>query len=216
MTRNKTNASLVNEGIQGTVTADVIAVGRAAHATKTVTLEHRTTNAGAPGARHSTRDVLFLSYRRADAPDVTGRIYDRLTNELGGNKVFKDVDSIPFGVDFVTYLNTVMRRCTALLVVIGPEWLTAVNPSGQRRLDDPNDFVRVEIESALQSNIPIVPLLVQGAVMPSAQELPWGLRPMTRYNGILIRSDPDFHKDMTRLLNRLASRANQDPRSFGG
>jgi hypothetical protein len=116
--------------------------------------------------------------------------------------VFKDVDNIPFGVDFVEHLDREVQKCTVLLAVIGPRWLPA-GEQGTRRLEDPNDFVRIEIDSALRREIPVVPLLVDGASMPRVEELPDELKPLARRNGTEIRHDPDFHNDMSRLLARL-------------
>lgn len=156
-----------------------------------------------PRERPAGVHKVFISYRRADSNDICGRIYDRLVRDFGERNIFKDVDNIPFGVDFVDYLDNQIKECTVLLVVIGPKWIDAVDERGRRRLDDPNDFVRIEIEAALRRNILVVPLLVSGAVMPYAEDLPESLQPLTRRNGIEIRPDPDFHYDMTRLIKRL-------------
>lgn len=144
-------------------------------------------------------DNIFLSYRRTDSPYVSGRIYDRLAQHFGPEKVFKDVDSIPLGIDFKEHLDRMVTKCEVLLVVIGEKWVTAKSENGQRRLDDPNDFVRIEISSALKRDIPIIPLLVQGAIIPTIDELPLEIGKLSFRNGIFIRSDPDFHKDMDRL-----------------
>ena len=143
---------------------------------------------------------IFVSYRRADSADVAGRIYDRLIARFGQSEVFKDVDSIPLGVDFKEYLDNIVSRCKVLLVVIGDKWLGATDSTGQIRLNDPRDFVRIEIEAALMRDIPVIPLLVQGASMPPEEKLPPGLRKLIFRNGIPIRPDPDFHRDMDRLI----------------
>src|SRR5476649_137833 len=96
---------------------------------------------------------LFVSYRRSDSADATGRIYDRLVSELGKDKVFKDVDSIPLGADFRAHLNAVVSGCQAVLAVVGPRWLDARNEAGVRRLDDADDFVRIELEAALARDL---------------------------------------------------------------
>ena len=147
---------------------------------------------------------LFISYRRSDSNDVVGRIYDRLVRDLGADSVFKDVDNIPLGVDFVEYLNEQVKQSTGLLAVIGPTWLTVTDDKSRRRLDDPNDFVRIEVASALRQGIPVVPVLVRGAAMPSALDLPDDLQRLARRNGISVRADPDFHNDMTALIRKLA------------
>ena len=150
------------------------------------------------------RHHLFLSYRRSDSLEVVGRIYDRLVRDLGADSVFKDMDNIPLGVDFVDYLDEQIKLSTALLAIIGPTWLTVTDAQGRRRIDDPNDFVRLEVASALRQGIPVVPVLVRGAVMPSALDLPDDLQKLARRNGMAVRPDPDFHNDMNALIRKLA------------
>jgi TIR domain len=142
--------------------------------------------------------AIFISYRREDTSDVTGRIYDRLVQHFGKPSVFKDVDSIPLGVDFRKHLGDSVGRCDVLLTIIGRQWLAA--ELSQRRLNNERDFVRIEIEAALQRNIPVVPVLVQAASMPNQEDLPETLRPLVDRNGIAVRPDPDFHEDMNRLI----------------
>jgi hypothetical protein len=96
-----------------------------------------------------------------------------------------------------------MRQCTALLVIIGDKWLNITDRSGRRRLDDPRDFVRIEIEAGLKRNIPVIPLLIDDTIMPDEDDLPESLRRLVYRNGISIRPDPDFHRDMDRLINHL-------------
>jgi hypothetical protein len=146
---------------------------------------------------------IFISYRRGDSADIAGRIYDRLVDEYGRIPIFKDVDSIPLGSDFKEYLDQKVGECNALLAVIGDRWTDASDASGKRRLDDPADFVRVEIESALERGIPVIPLLVRGVQMPAEESLPPTLRKLTHKNGLQIRPDPDFHRDMDRLISAL-------------
>ena len=140
---------------------------------------------------------IFISYRRDDAGYATGRINDRLRKNYGEDAVFIDVDNIPVGVDFRVHLDEQVSKCNVLLAVIGKKWLTIKN---KRRLDDSTDFLRIEIESALERNIPIVPLLVQGAKMPSPENLPDSIQALAFRQGIAIRGDPDFHNDMDRLI----------------
>lgn len=146
---------------------------------------------------------IFISYRRSDSADIAGRIYDRLIGNFEKDTVFKDVDSIPLGIDFKEYLDKQVGECNILLAVIGDSWINASDSAGRKRLDDPTDFVRIEIESALERNIPVIPLLVRGASMTSEDELPPSLRKLVFRNGILIRPDPDFHRDMDRLISAL-------------
>jgi len=146
---------------------------------------------------------IFISYRRSDSADITGRIYDRLVNIFGRNIIFKDVDSIPLGLDFKEYLDKKVGECHVLLAVIGDRWLEAGGKTGIKRLDDPADFVRIELESALARNIPVIPLLVRGAQMPAEESLPPSLRKLVFRNGTPIRPDPDFHRDVDRLIRAL-------------
>lgn len=155
------------------------------------------------GARQATPQpsaipAIFLSYRRDDSSDVTGRIYDRLTQHFGKEAVFKDVDSIPLGVDYRKHLGDSVGQCDVLLAVLGRQWLAGT--PGQRRIDDVRDFVRIEIEAALQRDIPVVPVLVQGATVPDLQALPESLQSLVYRNGIPVRPDPDFHGDMDKLI----------------
>jgi eukaryotic-like serine/threonine-protein kinase len=152
---------------------------------------------------------IFISYRRSDNPDAVGRIYDRLVSEFGKERVFKDVDSIPLGQDFRGHLNSIVVDCGVMLVVIGPRWTDARSQAGQRRLDDPDDFVRIELEAALARDIPVVPVLVAHAPMPGASELPESLASMAFRQSIEVRPDPDFHNDAARLVTAL--RAIMDP-----
>lgn len=157
----------------------------------------------APAQSPAPRHRVFISYRREDSGTIVGRIHDRLVRDFGAGNVFKDIDNIPFGVDFVDHLDHEVEKCSVLFAVIGPDWLTAAADDGGRRLDDPHDFVHIEIASALRRKIPVVPILVDGARVPAAGDLPDDLKPLARRNGIRIRHDPDFHNDMSRLLSRL-------------
>ena len=146
---------------------------------------------------------IFISYRRSDNPDATGRLYDRLVAEFGKATVFKDVDSIPLGQDFRGHLNSIVGNCGVVLAIIGPRWIDARNKAGHRRLEDPDDFVRIELEAALSRDIPVVPVLVGHAAIPEASELPGSLAPMAFRQSIEVRPDPDFHNDATRLVTAL-------------
>lgn len=142
---------------------------------------------------------IFVSYRHSDNQDATGRIYDRLAAQFGKANIFKDVDSIPLGVDFRKHLSEVVGQCQLFLAVLGTRWVDARDDAGKRRLDSPNDFVRIEIEAALARGIPVIPVLVGNAGIPSEAELPPSLSPLAFRQGISVRPDPDFHHDMDRL-----------------
>jgi Tol biopolymer transport system component len=152
---------------------------------------------------------IFISYRRSDTPDAVGRIYDRLIADFGKARVFKDVDSIPLGQDFRGHLNEIVGGCAAVLAIIGPRWTDIRNEAGQRRLEDPDDFVRIELEAALSRSVPVVPVMVGHAPMPGTSQLPSTLSSLAFRQSIEVRPDPDFHNDATRLVSAL--RAIVDP-----
>jgi len=112
--------------------------------------------------------TIFINYRREDSISTAGRLYDRLSQTFGRKNIFMDVDHIPAGVDFVVHLNSQVAACNIILVVIGPHWLEAKDENGGRRLDNPDDFVVIEIATALARNIRVIPVLVDGARMPKA------------------------------------------------
>lgn len=142
---------------------------------------------------------IFVSYRREDTADVTGRIYDHLKTSYGEEHLFKDVDSIPSGSDFREEITSAVQGCDVLLAVIGSDWLKASSEAGARRIDDPHDYVRMEVSSALDRKIPVIPVLVNGAGMPTEKDLPEPLRQLAFQNAIPVRRDPDFQEDMKRL-----------------
>jgi len=146
------------------------------------------------------RGSVFISYRRDDSADVTGRIHERLLRRFAQEVVFKDVDSIPLGIDFRQHLENALSQCRVLIAVIGDRWIESGIPIGKRRIDDPRDQLRLELEVALGRNIPVIPVLVRKASIPSEEELPSSLRPLAYRNGIQIRPDPDFNADMDRLI----------------
>lgn len=147
---------------------------------------------------------IFVSYRRADSAEMTGFIAERLQARFGEKSIFMDVDSIPVGVDFRAYIVATLRKCRACLVVIGPGWIEAKSTTGGRRIDDPSDLVRIEVETALRLGVPVAPLLVRDASLPKSNELPDGLRELSGRNGLRIRPHPDFDNDIERLMGRLA------------
>lgn len=147
--------------------------------------------------------TVFISYRRDDSAAICGRLYDRLIGFFGRDAIFKDVDSIPLGTDFEQYIGSFIQRSAAQLVLIGPRWLSIPDASGGRRLDDPHDVVRLEVEMALRRGIAVIPVLVLGAAMPSAEQLPPGLRPLAALPPVQMRLDPDFDGDVWQLAQIL-------------
>lgn len=127
---------------------------------------------------------LFVNYRRNDSEGEAGRLFDELEKHFGEQAVFMDVSGIEPGQDFRKAIDQSIGSCSALLAVIGPHWLDSCDSSGQRRLDDPGDFVRTELASALRSNIPVVPVLVRGSKMPRTEDLPADLKELAYRNAV--------------------------------
>ncbi|NJL46773.1 MAG: toll/interleukin-1 receptor domain-containing protein [Leptolyngbyaceae cyanobacterium SM2_5_2] len=146
---------------------------------------------------------IFISYRRRDSIDITGRIYDRLVAHFGQGSVFKDVDAIPLGVNFRRHLEREVSHCPVLLAIIGPQWLGITDGRGHPRLANPKDWVRVEIETALRRDSLVIPVLVGGAELPDDTALPESLKGLAYRQGTSVRHDPDFHRDMDRLIQRI-------------
>ena len=156
-----------------------------------------------------TRSRIFISYRRADSAGDAGRLADHLQRRFGAERVFLDVDTIEPGADFVRVLRDSLQQTVAMLVVIGPSWTSLRDPDGNRRIDNPNDFVRLEVEGALGSDIAVVPVLVQGASLPQPEELPASLRPLLGRQVAAI-DHAEFHADAERLCNWLAKLIERD------
>lgn len=148
---------------------------------------------------------MFISYRRADSQFITDRIYDRLHRHFRKEDIFIDIASIDLGVNFADVIRRSLTECVATMIVIGPQWTSISDAeSGRRRLDNPNDLVRLEVEIALNNPaIRVIPLLVAGAAMPQVQDLPAPLRKLVQKNGTVIRHGRDFHKDMDDVINQL-------------
>lgn len=127
---------------------------------------------------------IFLSYRREDSAGYAGRLHDSLSARLAPAEVFMDVDEIEPGVDFMTAIAEAVGRCDVLLALIGTRWATAATTSGERRLDDPDDYVVAEIAAALQQNTLVIPVLIEGATMPKATELPERIGGLARRNAL--------------------------------
>jgi formylglycine-generating enzyme required for sulfatase activity len=147
---------------------------------------------------------VFISYRRDDSADITDRILDHLYKYFDKQILFLDVDAIPIGSDFRQVIRKAVENCQVLLAVIGPKWLSITTEDGTRRLDDPHDFVRLEIETALKRDIPVIPVLVGKAAMPKAAHLPDSLQPLAYRHGLEVRRNPDFHRDVDTLIRGLS------------
>ena len=148
---------------------------------------------------------IFINYRRADARSEAGRLFDRLSQYFGKDQVFMDVSgSIEPGLEFDTVIEKAVSSCKVLIVVIGKQWLTAVDEKGTRRLENPNDFVRMEISAALKRNIRVIPVLVEGMTMPEmeAGDLPEDLKRLCKREALEI-SDNRWEFDTQRLVQVL-------------
>jgi TIR domain/PAN domain len=145
---------------------------------------------------------IFINYRRGDDPGNTGRLFDRLQETFQPEQLFMDVDNIAPGLDFVRVLEEQVGQCDALLVVIGKGWIDARDDTGTRRLDNPEDFVRIEIESALKQDKRVIPVLVGDTRMPRPEELPEAIRPLARRNAVRL-SHERFRADAQGLIKAL-------------
>ncbi len=146
---------------------------------------------------------FFISYRRLDEATAAHVICERLIQRFGADQVFFDVASIPLGIDFHLFLTEQVQACDVLVAVIGRQWLNIADEQGRRRLDLDDDFVRIEISAALERNIPVVPVLVEGAALPRADQLPECLRRLARRNAFEVRPGPMFSHQLDSLVQRL-------------
>src|ERR1044071_1152603 len=151
-----------------------------------------------PSSNHPFSGI-FVSYRRDDAAGHAGRLVDRLVEHFGQDRIFMDIDAIEPGEDFITVIENAVGSCNILLAVIGRNWNSA---SGSGRLDNPNDFVRLEVATALRRDIRVVPVLVQRATMPKAQDLPEDLVKLTRRNAVEL-TDLRWQTDVDQLIGVL-------------
>jgi hypothetical protein len=145
---------------------------------------------------------IFISYRRTDSEGHTGRLFDELERRFGKQQLFRDLDTIPLGVDFTAAIGEAVSSCAVLIAVIGRDWLKLKDSAGRRRLDDPNDFVRIEISAALERDIRVIPAIVADARMPTAKQLPKDLEGLARRNAIFLHSD-SWHPGVERLIAAL-------------
>ncbi len=132
---------------------------------------------------------VFISYRRSDAGPYARLLQVRLGQHLPGTPVFMDLDSIEAGTDFVEAIQAGVASCRILIALIGPRWVTVTDGEGRRRLDDPDDYVRFEIRTALERRARVIPVLVDGATMPHRQQLPDDLAALARLNALQMSYD---------------------------
>jgi len=148
---------------------------------------------------------IFLSYRRQDSQSATGRLADRLEEHFGPARVFHDHESIIAGEDFAEAIRRAINSSTVVLAIIGHDWVDVRNAAGTRRLDDPADFVRLEIEASFEAGIAVIPVLVEGAAMPAQAQLPPSLAAFARCQAVEL-SDTRWRYDSDRLIQTLQSR----------
>lgn len=146
---------------------------------------------------------IFISYRRDDSGGYAGRLFDHLTANFGMRNVFMDIDTIPAGQDFRKAISNAVATCDVVLVIIGKQWLGITNEKGRRRLDDPRDFVRVEVAAALaNAKTLVIPVLLRGVGMPGEQDLPDDLKELTWRHAIEIH-DYRFQHDAAKLVEEI-------------
>lgn len=157
---------------------------------------------------------IFISYRRDDSAYIASAINDRFQQRFGDENIFFDIDTIPLGVDFRDHIGGAVGGCDVLLVVIGDQWANAKDSAGELRLPQPTDYVRVEIESALQRNVPVVPVLVGNATMPTEAELPESIRALAFRNAAEVRAGRDLSEHLERLVRDVGIVAGITPLSI--
>jgi hypothetical protein len=159
--------------------------------------------------------AIFISYRREDSAGYAGRIHEELEGRLGPEQVFRDADTLRAGQDFEVAIHERLQQCQACLVLIGPNWVSSQTTTGERRLDQLDDYVSMEIAAALaRPNVLVVPVLVGGATMPGSTELPDRIRPLARRHALSVR-DETWEADMDRLAASLPQSAERSPGSHG-
>jgi len=153
---------------------------------------------------------IFISYRREDSAWQAGRIYDRFAGRFGRESIFKDVDVIKAGDNFQECINEAVGQCDVLIAIIGQKWLNVPDAQGRRRLDNPADWVRLEIETALnRGDVRVIPVLLDKVPMPAAQDLPASLQPLCYRHAAYVRQDPDFSRDMDYVLSVIGQHLEQ-------
>jgi hypothetical protein len=155
---------------------------------------------------------IFVSYRREDSAGHAGRLFDRLAERFGKDTVFMDVEGIGPGTRFAEVIEKAVGACDVFLAVIGRHWLDCKDREGRRRLDDPQDFIRLETGSALARNVRVIPVLVEGASLPQRHELPEELQELTERQAIELR-DTHWNDDIEALIAKLEPGAKPPPRA---
>jgi len=146
---------------------------------------------------------IFISYRRDDSRHAAGRLADDLAAVFGTESIFRDVESIAPGVDFEVALDQALAACAVMLVVIGPRWATMADREGRRRLDQPGDWIRIEVARALERQVRLIPVMLEDTPMPDVAALPSELRGLVRRQSLPL-SDGRWKGDLARLVETLA------------
>ena len=165
--------------------------------------DEASSGAGVQASRSSPSNI-FLCYRREDTQGFARGVYERLASKYGHERVFRDIDSTPAGVRFSACIESRVGQCSVMVVLIGNAWLSAKDRTGQRRLDIPKDWVRQEIEAALSRDIPILPVRVQGAPMPSEDELPSSIADLAGFQSAEV-ADSRWDYDVGQLTEAIDS-----------
>ena len=157
--------------------------------------------------------TVFINYRRGDTAGEARALFTELAAILGKDSVFMDVDAIALGRDFREVVRERLESCDLMLALVGRNWVDAKNPAGQRRLEDPDDLVRLEIDAALKRNIPVTPVIVQGAQMPTVAELPKEIESFAYRNGFEL-SHNRWESDVQEMVKRLGLSKQRDSREI--
>lgn len=160
--------------------------------------------------RDAPPNSIFISYRRADSAHVSDRLHDHLVAAFGPRAVFKDVDSMLAGRDFRLQIEESLAQCKVFVCLIGPAW-AGQGSDGRSRLADPDDFVRIEIETAIEREIPLIPVFIDGVTAWGSAPLPDSLRELVFRHGLPLRRDPDFKQDAARLVTSISSLLDATP-----
>jgi hypothetical protein len=154
---------------------------------------------------------IFISYRRQDSQSAAGRLADHIKEQMPGVPVFRDVETIEPGVDFVEAIDRALQSCGVLLAVIGPHWASVADAGGRRRVDNAGDYIRLEIITALQRpNVRVIPVLVEGAQMPDSADLPEDMQALCRRNAIEL-TDKRWSYDVSQLIETLKKTLGVEP-----
>jgi hypothetical protein len=146
---------------------------------------------------------IFISYRRKESADFVGRLFDRLSGYFGPDSIAMDVDTLISGMDYREEISKIISKCQVFLAVIGPQWTSLTDDAGQRRLDNPDDQLRIEVATAIQRGTTVIPILIHGAQMPGPEELPADIRSLAKAEPIEIQSGLPFNTDVQKFIDRL-------------